>query len=368
MNERKNKMNIDVQIFEKGSASCHNKNENCSELVSVDLTVELEYHPLVSCLMVTRGDPELVMSALHCFEHQTYPNRELIIVCDNVAAELHSLIEKSRGAPVRVVSVDPGQALGSLRNIAVANAKGEILCQWDDDDLYQSDRLRACIYALIKSDVAAIFLKRWLIWWPEREILAFSMERLWEGSLVVRKDSIYPYPEIKKYEDTLMVESLLENRRIGLVDEPLLYCYTIHGNNTYDKDHFMTIINSASAILCYEKAINKLSSLFPFAVHKMWNHLREQATPERPEACPLLKTPKLKDLRCHLEGRVLALEKSLREQKALLKKSTEDKESLWRYLPIALLRPTAEFLSTLSRATRSQSIEKAAFRLWCYIN
>ena len=30
--------------------------------------------------------------------------------------------------------------LGLLRNIAVAQAKGNIVCQWDDDDLYHRDR------------------------------------------------------------------------------------------------------------------------------------------------------------------------------------------------------------------------------------
>ena len=361
-------MKVEVQIFEKGFASCYNKNENWNELTSVDLSVGLENYPLVSCLMLTRGDPDLVSSAIHCFEYQTYPNRELVIVCDNITDALNLLVEMSSGPSVRIISVEPGHTLGSLRNIAVSNAKGEILCQWDDDDLYHRDRLNICISALLKTNVAAVFLKRWLIWWPESRVLAFSTDRLWEGSMVIHRNYIYSYPEIRKSEDTSMVEKLLTEYRIGLIDEPLIYCYTIHGNNTYDQSHFGEIISNAPVIFCYESAISRLSNAIPFVTHKMWKLIDKQKIDGRQDGIALLKFTGVNDLRCQLKSRISALETKTIEQQIRLEKILKDKESLCRFIPIALLKPMAEFLSTAGRATGSQSIERAAHRLWRYMD
>jgi glycosyltransferase involved in cell wall biosynthesis len=364
-------MKVEVQIFDKGFASCHKKNEIPNGRFSVDLSEELENYPLVSCLMVTRGDSDLVRSALHCFEYQTYPNKELIIVCDEVNRELGRLCESASEAAVRVLSVEPGQTLGSLRNIAVSNAKGEILCQWDDDDLYHSDRLKICVNALIKADVAAIFLKRWLIWWPENEVLAISMERLWEGSMLIRRDSINSYPEIRKYEDTIMVEQVLKEHRVGLIDEPLLYCYTIHGSNTFDTNHFDSVIRSSSIILCYRDAVKKLSSGIPFVTHKMWKHVGDSILNERQydisDNFLTSMSNCINDMSCKFCSRVSTLENLIHEQKSQLQKYSKDKQSLCRFVPVVLLTPLAEFLSTVSRATGSKVIEKAAIRLWHYI-
>ena len=39
--------------------------------------------PLISCLMVSRGDVFPAQLAIHCYRKQTYPNRELVIVSAN---------------------------------------------------------------------------------------------------------------------------------------------------------------------------------------------------------------------------------------------------------------------------------------------
>src|ERR1700761_6074911 len=43
--------------------------------------------PLVSCLMVTRGDVGLIRYALACYAAQTWPRRELVVVTDGDRAD-----------------------------------------------------------------------------------------------------------------------------------------------------------------------------------------------------------------------------------------------------------------------------------------
>ncbi|HEX6390539.1 MAG TPA: glycosyltransferase, partial [Solirubrobacteraceae bacterium] len=100
--------------------------------------------PLISCLMVTRDRLRLAKAAIASFALQTHPNRELVIVTDGS--------ERYRGALARyvdaigidgvrfVVPDEQDLPLGALRNLAVAAARGEIVCQWDDDDYSHPER------------------------------------------------------------------------------------------------------------------------------------------------------------------------------------------------------------------------------------
>ena len=44
--------------------------------------------PLISCLMLTRGRLVPTRFAIDCYRRQTWPNRELVIVCDDPDSEL----------------------------------------------------------------------------------------------------------------------------------------------------------------------------------------------------------------------------------------------------------------------------------------
>jgi glycosyltransferase involved in cell wall biosynthesis len=106
----------------------------------VDTESSAKYSPLVSCVMVTRGDTRLISSSLHSFNMQSYRNKELVIVSLN--AHVAKFISDMCLDNVRFINVENQCSLGELRNIAISSAAGEIICQWDDDDLYDKDRLR----------------------------------------------------------------------------------------------------------------------------------------------------------------------------------------------------------------------------------
>jgi hypothetical protein len=48
--------------------------------------------PLISCLMLTRGRLVPTRFAIDCYRRQTWPNRELVIVCDDPDSDLPAYV------------------------------------------------------------------------------------------------------------------------------------------------------------------------------------------------------------------------------------------------------------------------------------
>ena len=202
--------------------------------------------PLISCLMVTRGALFPARFAIAGFLAQTHLARELVIVSDTPSPELVAHIAALGDPRIRMIRAAPAP-LGSLRNIAVSAAQGEIVAQWDDDDLYAPNRLSVQLAALRQSGDAAILLVRWTIWWPDRYRLALSGRRGWEGTLLGWKDQLLPYPDLVRGEDSAMINAMLAAEvPIGLIDRPDLYCYVVHGGNSWNRQHFRRLFDAAS--------------------------------------------------------------------------------------------------------------------------
>lgn len=81
---------------------------------------------------------------LASFLHQTYPNRELLIVADG--DDIRDLIE---GAPgVRLIHVAEQRQIGAKRNFGCKRAAGDIVCHFDDDDYSAPERIASQVAAL----------------------------------------------------------------------------------------------------------------------------------------------------------------------------------------------------------------------------
>lgn len=199
--------------------------------------------PKVSCLMVTRGNFDLAKTAYYSFKLQTWSNKELIIVCDAGADELKGLVASDQ--QVKFIEAPSGLTLGELRNISIAHASGDFVCQWDDDDLYAPERISVCVGILISASVDAVFLNSWIVWWMQRQSMCISPSRIWEGSLLARRSVMPIYPALKKGEDTTVSKWITEYFPVALIDCPQLYCYRITGENTWNEAHFEGLFSAA---------------------------------------------------------------------------------------------------------------------------
>jgi glycosyltransferase involved in cell wall biosynthesis len=96
--------------------------------------------PFISCKMITYGRVEFLEESLESFLKQDYPQDkcELIIVNDY---PLQKLIFDHPN--VKIYNLDETFAtIGEKENFATSKCSGEIICQWDDDDLALSNHLQ----------------------------------------------------------------------------------------------------------------------------------------------------------------------------------------------------------------------------------
>lgn len=218
--------------------------------------------PMVSCLMVTQDRPDLAARAIQCFLAQSYPNRELIVIDDGTSDQLQQGIEAICIPSIKFHRLPRSKLnLGELRNFAVEKSAGRFVCQWDDDDLCDPDRLTVQMAAITALAADACFLWREQLWWPRRRILAVSIRRIWEGTMICAKNNLPPYPPLRRGEDTPLAYHLWRTARVVMLDEPRLYTYVCHGANTFGDSHFAQHFEAASQRWIDEAYVEELTRL-----------------------------------------------------------------------------------------------------------
>jgi glycosyltransferase involved in cell wall biosynthesis len=219
--------------------------------------------PLISCLMVTRGRFFPTRFAIDCYLAQSYENRELVIVCDEPDSPVAAYVTWLNNPTIRYIETKKA-ILGDLRNLSLDEARGPLVCQWDDDDLYHPKRLEFQAEVLREEGTAAHFLARWMMWWPNRRKFALSGVRAWEGTMLARRDALGRYPAAAREEDTQLVGELLERHKVSVTDAPDVYCYIVHGRNTCDEAHFNFLFEKASWVYSdYEAELAKVALHLP---------------------------------------------------------------------------------------------------------
>lgn len=209
---------------------------------------------MISSLTVTREErfPSL-QRAVADFARQTWRERELVIVHDGGTAfhaQLRELALAHPGTAIRVHRESATRTLGELRNVSVDAARGEIVCQWDDDDRYHPRRLELQFAAMriensdfcFLTDQLHLFAANRTMYWDDWNLEAYPLN-LVQGSLLGSKAAMGRYPPLARGEDTPMILDLLRrNRRITRLREHGYLCvYVFDGQNAWDYDHHAAI-------------------------------------------------------------------------------------------------------------------------------
>src|SRR5215472_10099708 len=171
--------------------------------------------PMISCLTVTQeGRLESLALAVSDFARQTERDRELVIVHDGGSAFHETVVAMARRhetAAIRIVRLpaSPRSTLGALRNASLEAARGQHICQWDDDDRYHPRRLEVQIQALrtsssdasVLSDQLHLFAESREMYWDDWHDAAYPLNFV-PGTLLARRDAMAIYPEERRGEDT----------------------------------------------------------------------------------------------------------------------------------------------------------------------
>lgn len=217
----------------------------------------------ISCLMVTRPSPhrfEFFQRSVACFQAQTYPNRDLVVVFDNGPREYVELARQHLAVledAVTIVQPAGPHSLGALRNISVTAAPGRVVCQWDDDDLSHPTRLSEQHRLLQEEGTVAVALQEVFHFFPRSRQLYWTNYRnalpdhCLAGTVMFRRAAGVSWPEegptSRKAEDSALMRQLeAAGRVVHLAGAPHLYVYVFHGGNAYEADHHHMLARSLS--------------------------------------------------------------------------------------------------------------------------
>jgi len=202
--------------------------------------------PLVSCIMPTYNRRAFIPLALARFREQSYRNRELIVIDDGS----DPIGDQLRCEPaVRYVRVDRRLSIGAKRNRACAEARGEIIAHWDDDDWYSADRLEQQVAPILRGEAEITGLEnRFVLQMPARKF--WTIDRLLHrtmfvgdvhgGTLVFRRAiwaSGVRYPEIDLAEDAMFLQQATSRgRKLLRLENRGSFVYLRHGTNAWRFD------------------------------------------------------------------------------------------------------------------------------------
>eukprot|EP00930_Biecheleria_cincta_P076322 TRINITY_DN63524_c0_g1_i1.p1 TRINITY_DN63524_c0_g1~~TRINITY_DN63524_c0_g1_i1.p1 ORF type:complete len:898 (-),score=147.89 TRINITY_DN63524_c0_g1_i1:18-2711(-) len=134
-----------------------------------------------------------------CFEAQTWPDKELVVVETFQSSCSHFFLDlASKDARVKYVKfqIPPGSSdwsIGLKRNIGAHLATGEVIANFDDDDLYAPKYLATMAGLLDEKKAQAVTLSSWFVYDEQRNDWKFCDPIAWgltqghdEESLEVR--------------------------------------------------------------------------------------------------------------------------------------------------------------------------------------
>jgi glycosyltransferase involved in cell wall biosynthesis len=213
--------------------------------------------PLVSCLCVTWNRTALLERSIGLFNHQTYPNKELVVVCRSEDYDTLNLLRKANQTNIKVFSIENAsqRTLGELRNISIENSKGDYVCQWDDDDWYHPTRIDIQHTAIRESGKRGSVLSYILMFDMNRKQAYLSTRRAWENSVMCERrlltEESIKFPALNKGEDTPFVSELINLNVLVPVVKPELYIYNNTGINTCDSSHFASLYGISEKLSDY---------------------------------------------------------------------------------------------------------------------
>lgn len=170
---------------------------------------------LITCVCLTMASrKDFLLRAADCFDRQTYPNRELIIVADEALT------------------------VGEKRNMGCQRARGSLIAIWDDDDVSGPHRLEIQEHLLRISGKSVTAFKQLPFaqngeWWMSP---ATDKEGV-DTSLFFRRDfwETHPFQEIMIGQDAAFSRQAIVEKKFLLTEECGVMFAENHPGNTCDR-------------------------------------------------------------------------------------------------------------------------------------
>jgi glycosyltransferase involved in cell wall biosynthesis len=210
----------------------------------------------VSCLMVSwgvEGRFAFLQRSIAAYCAQTHRCRELVIVLHGGSADYRAAVAAYVAAlgrdDIRIVFADASLRLGELRNLSRDQARGDVHCQWDDDDLHHPERIERQLAALVGSGLQAVYCRDVMQYFPAERVLYCTNWLATDatghpGTLMCVAAMPVRYSEAEHGSEDMVLARQL--KRLGVVhllaDLPCLYIYVSHGANVWSDAHHRMLV------------------------------------------------------------------------------------------------------------------------------
>lgn len=225
--------------------------EAIERMIDADTEMMMQHQvdfPLVSCVVPTANRAGYLARSVQYFMNQEYPNKELVIVY-NHDSDIPAISFPPNVRFVHCVS----NILGAKRNEGTRYAQGEIIAQWDDDDVYGPGRISQQVFPIFLDQADMTGLGNFVFYEiatgncykPEDDLFNSAFQdSLACGTLVYKRDiwdRMVRYPNVRGGEDyEFLVRSKNKKVRVRAVNGYNAFIYIRHIKNTwqFEKDNF----------------------------------------------------------------------------------------------------------------------------------
>lgn len=106
--------------------------------------------PLVTIIMLAYNRETFIAEAIEAIINQTYKNWELIIIDNGSTDNTSTIIKLYSDHRIIHESYTQNRFTGTVRNIAIRKASGELIAFADDDDIWMTDKLEKQVHQLLQ--------------------------------------------------------------------------------------------------------------------------------------------------------------------------------------------------------------------------
>lgn len=175
---------------------------------------------MISVLLPTYARPEFLSEAIECFLRQTYTDSELVILNDWIG---HTVSFDHPRVRIFNNTSSERRSLGAVRNWLCSQARGDIVTDWDDDDIYLPNHLEHALSMMGNYHGGLFSKQRWQWKWNVKsKLFRICAAGYLHTALMNKKarEALGGYANQTRHSDAEFITRLIKGRKMAGTDGP----------------------------------------------------------------------------------------------------------------------------------------------------